>query len=283
MFQVPTQAFAGSAIIVGIPDVTPIGPGKELTMRLVKTEQTEVIQKVGSYSKYSGMSYSNVACPGKDEACVASLSVVLPQSNSGRLEYEILVPESCPETMKYSTSAEICYRIVFTGISEASVPIQILSPSTKPVSEELKCVESLALVSCWCCKNGFLEVLVEGASDTFALDGLAEFSLTFKGEGAKNIDFAKVSVASNIHIQSTGTLQLVPLRDTVRSSVNEQVLTNVRPNRKYKMSMVVSDKDLVFIGYSGKIIRIEPTIRIQFGFGLASERTFEFPITFYRK
>jgi hypothetical protein len=133
------------------------------------------------------------------------------------------------------------------------------------------------MISCFCCDNGNLEVSLSGETSVFSHSRNAEFEVCFAGSGVAKLTSATVSVGANTHIQSTGAVQLVPVREKLRSNgENVQKLTNLRAGRKYKMSIVLADFQPIA---NGRIVQCEHSIDVVIEYGAGgTERTLSFPI-----
>ena len=278
--RVPPTVIPGASFEVSVADL-PAGTEK-VEARLVKQEKCEVhqggIAKTGRYS-YEGATYVH---EGKDQETCAISETDKILNNSAVVT--LLVSEAAPPSVCVeSTRAVISYTVSVTCIlakgkkSVVSAPITVGPRPYAGGAQPLKDTESIRMISCCCCDNGNLEVTVSGETSVFSQSRNAEFEVSFEGSGVAKLTSATISVGSCTHIQSTGAVQLVPVRNKMRSNTeNDQKLTNVRAGRKYKMSIVLGDVQPLA---KGRIVQCEHSIDvvIQYGAG-GTERTLSFPV-----
>ena len=189
-----------------------------------------------------------------------------------------------PHTVSLPETADIKYTLEIRGPTggifeaiEAPILILPLSSTEAAVSWPLKDREDLVMVSCGCCSKGSCSVSVEGPRNVFKAGDCADFNICFTGSGVANFESATVSVGNSFHVESTGVVQLVPVRDCLRNEASQRI-TNVRAGKEYKISIVVPESCTP--STAGKIIKVESSIRVVIEFGLTSFRTIDFPCLF---
>lgn len=275
----PQTINPGASFEVCITDL-PAGTEK-VRAKLIKNESCEVHQgglaKTGRYS-YEGATYVHT---GKDEE-TCSLGET-DRIVSNRAIVTLLLPETAPPSLSVqSTRATISYTIEISceigrKKSVVSAPVQVVPRQITNMTGPINETQSIKMISCFCCDNGNLEVTLSSETSIFSKSRNAEFEVRFEGTGVAKLTSATLSVGATTHIQSTGAVQLVPVREKLRSNCeNDQKLTNLRAGRKYKMSIVLADFHPIA---NGRIVQSEHSIDVVIKYGAGgTERTLSFPI-----